>query len=55
MPTVEENQDLEGKLFETLCMTGYHQRPAQLVHRAKRERGQYLREPSPEREACQQF
>ena len=28
MPTVEENQYLEGKLFETLWMTGYHQRPA---------------------------
>ena len=28
MPTVEENQDLEGKLFETLWMTGCHQRPA---------------------------
>ena len=28
MPTVEENQDLEGKLFETLWMMGCHQRPA---------------------------
>ena len=41
MPTVEENQDLEGKLFETLWMTGCHQRSASRP--SKKERRQYLR------------